>query len=208
MFTGLIEATGRIEAIETTPHGGRLRVSAPLAAELREGDSIAVSGVCLTAIAPDAQSFGADLGPETLRATTIGSLTRGQIVNLERPLRADARLGGHFVLGHVDGTGSIRDVRPDGDSYWFDVDLPAPLHSLVISKGSIAIDGISLTVAALTPAGVSVQIIPYTFAHTSLGSTRAGDAVNIEVDVLGKYVARLLASGETSASREAMPLRP
>jgi riboflavin synthase len=108
----------------------------------------------------------------------------------------------------VDGTGTIRYVRPDGDSYWFDVDLPAPLRALVISKGSIAIDGISLTVAALTPAGVSVQIIPYTFVHTTLGAARAGDAVNIEVDVLGKYVARLLASGETSASREAMPTRP
>jgi riboflavin synthase len=200
MFTGLIEATGRIDALDVRADGTRVRVSASLAAELRAGESIAVNGVCLTAIAPDARTFGADLGPETLRVTTLGALRAGQVVNLERPLRADARLGGHFVLGHVDGTGVIRGARQDGDSHWFDVAIPVALEPLVIPKGSIAIDGISLTVAALGPGLVSVQIIPFTFAHTSLRDARVGDPVNIEVDVLGKYIARLLASGSMPLS--------
>ena len=196
MFTGLIEATGRIEALDVRPDGTRVRVLTPIAGDLRAGDSVAVNGVCLTALEPDARTFDADLGPETLRVTTLGGLCPGQVVNLERPLRADARLGGHFVLGHVDGTGVIRAVRRDGDSYWFDVAVPAALEPLVILKGSIAIDGISLTVATLAPGLVSVQIIPFTFAHTSLGEARAGDGVNIEVDVLGKYIARLLSTAD------------
>jgi riboflavin synthase len=195
MFTGLIEAIGHIDAIEIAPSGGRVRVRTPFAADLRSGDSVAVNGTCLTAVNPDAEGFVADLGPATLQATTLGRLRVGQVVNLERPLQADARMGGHFVLGHVDGVGVVRSIRPDGDSHWIDVDLPPALEPLVVLKGSIAVDGISLTVATLEPGTIAVQIIPFTFAHTSLGAVRPGDPVNIEVDVLGKYVARLLSFG-------------
>jgi len=153
---------------------------------------VAVNGVCLTVIRPDATGFFADISPETDRVTTLGSLVPGQVVNLERPLRADARLGGHFVLGHVDGVGRIIALRPEGDHHWLDVEIPATLAGLVIAKGSIAIDGISLTVAALDRRRVGVQIVPFTFSHTALSGGRPGQAVNIEVDVLGKYVARLL----------------
>jgi len=191
----LIEATGHIEALDVVTAGARLRVRTPLAAELRPGDSVAVNGTCLTAVAPDATGFSADLGPATLQATTLGGMRVGQVVNLERPLRADARIGGHFVLGHVDGVGLVRAIRPEGDSHWIDIDLPADLELLVVLKGSIAIDGISLTVAAMAPGTIAVQIIPFTLAHTSLGTARPGDPVNVEVDVLGKYVARLLSSG-------------
>ncbi|MEO8480610.1 MAG: riboflavin synthase [Acidobacteriota bacterium] len=201
MFTGLIEAIGRIETLDAVPAGGRLRVSTPLAAEIRPGDSVAVNGTCLTAVDPDAHGFSADLGPATLQATSLGGMRVGQVVNLERPLRADARMGGHFVLGHVDGVGVIRSIRPEGDSHWIDIDLPADLESLVVLKGSIAIDGISLTIAAMAPGTIAVQIIPFTFAHTSLGVAEPGDAVNVEVDVLGKYVARLLSAGALDLQR-------
>jgi riboflavin synthase len=195
MFTGLIEAIGHIEASTIAAEGGRIRVQTPFAGDLRAGDSVAVNGTCLTAVNPDATGFFADLGPATLQATALGRARVGQMVNLERPLRADARMGGHFVLGHVDGVGTIRSIRPEGESYWIDIDLPRDLEPLVVLKGSIAIDGISLTVAAMAPGTIAVQIIPFTFAHTSLGSAQAGDRVNIEVDVLGKYVARLMAFG-------------
>ncbi len=207
MFTGLIEATGHIEAIDAVTAGARLRVRTPLAAELRAGDSVAVNGTCLTAVDPDDTGFWADLGPATLRATTLGRMGVGQLVNLERPLRADARMGGHFVLGHVDGVGQVRSVRPEGDSHWIDIDVPADLEPLVVLKGSIAIDGISLTVAAMAPGTIAVQIIPFTFAHTSLGSVKAGDPVNVEVDVLGKYVARLLSSGTALHPNQILDLR-
>lgn len=209
MFTGLIEALGRIESAHVGPEGGRIRVAAPFASDLRAGDSVAVNGVCLTAVAPDATGFQADLGPATLRVTTLGAVRPGQLVNLERPLRADARIGGHFVLGHVDGLGAITAIRPEGGSYWFDIAIPASLESLVIDKGSIAIDGISLTVAALAPGRVSIQIIPHTFTHTSLGAARVGDAVNLEGDVLGKYIARLASLGFPAPPvPEAEPTQP
>ena len=192
MFTGIVEATGRVAAIEPTPAGRRLRIATPLATELRPGDSIAVSGVCLTVMEAGSDTFAADLSSETVRVTTLGALAAGMLVNLERPLRADARLGGHFVLGHVDGVGRVASLRPDGDGWWLEVDLPEPLVRYVISKGSIAIDGISLTVAALQGRRLGVAIIPFTHAQTAMASGRAGDAVNLEVDVLGKYVERLL----------------
>jgi riboflavin synthase len=127
-----------------------------------------------------------------MRVTTLGSRASGHIVNLERPLRADARLGGHFVLGHVDGVGQIRALSPDGDGYWLEIEVPEALDKYAISKGSIAIDGISLTIASLEDRRVGVGVIPFTFSHTTLGAARPGDAVNLEMDVLGKYVARLL----------------
>ena len=193
MFTGLIEATGVVEVFEALDASARrLRIASPLGDELAPGDSIAVSGICLTVMANDPHGFETVVSPETLRVTTLRTMTAGRTVNLERPLRADARLGGHFVLGHVDAVGTILRAEPEGECYWLDVEVPAQLSPLIIPKGSIAIDGISLTVAALSGLRVGVQIVPFTFDHTSLREARAGDAVNLEGDVLGKYVARQL----------------
>jgi riboflavin synthase len=201
MFTGLIEATGRIERVEPKPVGRQIRVASPLAADLDEGESIAVDGVCLTAVRSDSDGFEADVSPETERVTTLGGLEVGAVVNLERPVRADARLGGHFVLGHVDGLGRVVSVRSQGDHHWLEVEIPAALTGLVIAKGSIAIDGISLTVASLSGRRVGVQVVPFTFARTALADRQVGQAVNIEVDVLGKYVARLLGAALEPAAQ-------
>lgn len=193
MFTGLIEATGHVATADTAGEGGRIRITSPLSAELRPGDSIAVNGVCLTAAEVHEGSFEADLSPETQRVTTLGSVAHGRRLNLERPLRADARLGGHFVLGHVDGVGRVVSVTPQDDCLWLELDAPPGLSPYLISKGSIAVDGVSLTIAALSGDRISVQLVPFTIAHTALGDLRPGDAVNLEGDVLGKYVVRLLA---------------
>ena len=191
MFTGLIEATGTIEFVRSSGSALRVRVASPLAADLRQGDSISVNGVCLTVVEETDNHFDLDISPETLRVTTLDALAAGRIVNLERPLRADARLGGHFVLGHVDGVGRITSFDRDGDCYWLSVDVPSELLRYFISKGSIAIDGISLTIARLDGNSVGVQIIPFTWQHTALAQAKPGDRVNLEVDVLGKYVERL-----------------
>ena len=195
MFTGLIEAVGRVEQSEGSATGRRLRVATALGADLRPGDSIAVNGVCLTATVVDGEGFSADVSRQTLEVTSLGAVDVGRLVNLERPLRADARVGGHFVLGHVDGTGRIAGFRTDGDGYWLDVETPASLQAYLIPKGSVAVDGISLTVATLAPSGIGLQIVPFTFAHTALPQAAVGDVVNLEADVLGKYVARLLSTG-------------
>lgn len=192
MFTGLIEAVGTIERVEPRDSGCALTVAAPPEIALAAGDSIAVNGVCLTVAGLGSGHFCVDVSPETLRVTSIGSYAAGRVVNLERPLRADARLGGHFVLGHVDGVGRIRGLRKDGASYWFDIEAPAGVVTYLIAKGSIAVDGISLTVARLDGRVFGVQIVPYTWQHTALAFTKPGDPVNLEADVLGKYVARLL----------------
>jgi len=192
VFTGLIEATGRIVTGVEGTTGGRVDVETVLGAELAVGDSIAVDGICLTAVRVSPQGFSADVSPQTLRVTAAGRWTAGARVNLERPLRADGRLGGHFVLGHVDGVSRVRTVRPDGDSVWLEVSLPAELAACVIPKGSIAINGISLTVADLQAGHVAVQVIPHTWAVTTLADLQVGDTVNLEVDVLGKHVARLM----------------
>jgi riboflavin synthase len=192
MFTGLIEAVGVIEEIGGDASGARLRVATALGAHLHPGDSIAVNGVCLTATEVRADGFAADVSRQTLAVTSLGGFEPGRAVNLERPLRADARLGGHFVLGHVDGTGTIAGWRADGDGFWLDVDVPSALAGYLIPRGSIAVDGISLTIARLTERRVGMQIVPFTFSHTALRHAAEGDVVNLEVDVLGKYVARLL----------------
>jgi riboflavin synthase len=192
MFTGLIEATGRVERIEILPAGRVLRVATPLGAELRQGDSVSVSGVCLTVSSCDSAGFEAIVSPETLRVTTLLTASEGRIVNLERPLRADGRFGGHFVLGHVDGVGRVTAMRSDGGCHWLEVETPAALGPLIIHKGSIAIDGVSLTVADLSGSRVGVKIVPFTFAETALRDTRPGDAVNLEADVIGKYVSRMM----------------
>ena len=190
MFTGLIEAVGEVAEIKPTPAGLRIRIDAPLATECTAGDSVAVNGVCLTVVTADASGFHADESPETLRVTTLGTIRRVALVNLERPLRADARLGGHFVQGHVDGTATIDDIRQEGDSYWLTVKFPTELAALIVRKGSVAVNGISLTVAGVDDRHFDVQIIPFTWAHTNLHASKSGDVVNLECDILGKYVAR------------------
>lgn len=191
MFTGLIEAVGEIVEVKPTPAGFRLRLSTTLAPELVAGESLAVNGVCLTVVAADADGVHADVSPETVRVSTLGSLKRGALVNLERPVRADARMGGHFVQGHVDATGSIEDIRQDGDAYWLTVKFPPLLAPYIVRKGSIAVNGISLTVAGVDDRRFDVQIIPYTWQHTNLHGLRIAELVNIECDILGKYVARV-----------------
>jgi riboflavin synthase len=207
MFTGLIEATGTIERVDIRESGTALSVAIPPDITLAPGDSIAVNGVCLTVTLPTADAFSVDVSPETLRVTTLGTMAVGRPVNLERPLRADARLGGHFVLGHVDGVGRIRALRKDGASYWFEIEAPAAVAKYLIEKGSIAVDGISLTVARLEGRVFGVQIVPYTWQHTALAFAKPGDPVNLEADVLGKYVARLMdgQSGAQDAAETGTP---
>lgn len=192
MFTGLIETLGEITEVKPTAAGCRLRVSTALAPQLGNGDSLAVNGVCLTVISADQHGVHADVSPETARLTTLGRARRGTIVNLERPLRADARLGGHFVQGHVDATATIEELRPDGDSFWLTVRFPGALAPFIVRKGSIAVDGVSLTVAGVNDRRFDVQIIPYTWTHTNFHTLKAGDSVNLECDILGKYVARMV----------------
>lgn len=190
MFTGLIERTGQLAEMKSSAAGQRARVASALGGELTPGDSIAVNGVCLTVVTCDAEGFHADIGPETAKVSTLASLRRGALVNLERPLRADARLGGHFVQGHVDTVGRIDEIRQEGESHWITVAFPRDMAALLIRKGSIAVDGISLTVAGLNDRLFDVQIIPFTWASTNLTAARTGDPVNLEFDMLGKYVAR------------------
>ena len=191
MFTGLIEAIGEVAEMKPTTTGFRLRLTTPIAPGIVPGDSLAVNGVCLTAVSSDPTGVHADISPETARVTALGSLRRGALVNLERPLRADARLGGHFVQGHVDATGTVQDIRADGDSFWLTVHYPASLAPYIVRKGSIAVDGISLTVAGVDDRHFDVQIIPYTWEHTNLHLAAAGNLVNLECDILGKYVVRV-----------------
>ncbi len=192
MFTGLIEAVGRLaERTALGVEGCRIRIRTGLGAELRPGDSLAVNGVCLTVRSADEGSADADVGPETLRVTTLGRLPEGALLNLERPLRADGRIGGHLVLGHVDAVGEIVERRPAADFDWFTVRFPSDLAPYLVPKGSVAVDGISLTVATLRDgAAFDVQIVPYTLEHTNLHAARPGDPVNLECDVIGKYVVR------------------
>jgi riboflavin synthase len=202
MFTGLIEALGEVAEMKPTPAGFRLRVTTPLAPELTPGESLAVNGVCLTVVSADTDGVHADISPETARVSSLGALKRGTIVNLERPLRADARLGGHFVQGHVDATGTLEDMRQEGDSYWLTVRFPPLLAPYIVRKGSIAVNGISLTVAGVDDRNFDVQIIPFTWEHTNLHTAKRGDLVNIECDILGKYVVRVAElAGMTTAAK-------
>ena len=168
----------------------RLRLTTPLASELRPGDSLAVNGVCLTVVSAANRSAEFDIGPETARVTTLGGLRTGHQVNLERPLRADSRFGGHFVQGHIDATGAVKAIRDEGDAHWLTVTFEEALAAYLVPKGSIAIDGVSLTIAALRDAEFDVMIIPFTWEHTNLHARAARDRVNLECDMVGKYVAR------------------
>jgi riboflavin synthase len=194
MFTGIVEEIGRLVSAER--RGGLLvaRVAARRVMEsLAPGGSIAVDGCCLTAVEVDGQGFTCELTAETLaRSAFAGRLRAGARVNLERPMRADGRFDGHIVQGHVDGVGTVRALRREGEAAELEVALPPELERYVVEKGSIAVDGVSLTVAAVAAGLFRVALIPYTLEHTNLGEVRAGGAVNLEVDVIGKYVERLL----------------
>jgi riboflavin synthase len=190
MFTGLVEAVGELIERKPTSGGFRLRIDTSLAAELAPGDSLAVNGVCLTVVLAESDAVHADIGPETVRVTTLGGLPRGSAVNLERPLRADSRLGGHFVQGHVDAIGHVEDLRAEADFHWLTVRFPADLAPFFVRKGSVAVDGISLTVADLRADRFDVQLVPFTMQHTNLSRARISDRVNLECDMVGKYVLR------------------
>jgi riboflavin synthase len=192
MFTGLVQGLGRIGAIERSSDGARVIIETPLVSELHAGDSIAVNGVCLSATALENGSFAADAMNETLSRTSLGDLEPGAEVNLELPLRAGDRMGGHVVQGHVDGIGEIVDVADDGFARRIRIEAPPGLLRYVIEKGSIAVDGVSLTVAELDSRSFTVSLIPETLQRTNLGHARAGDRVNLEVDVLAKYVEKLI----------------
>jgi riboflavin synthase len=192
MFTGLVEALGELAESKATSGGVRLRIASPLATQLAPGDSLAVNGVCLTVTFASGSEILADVGPETVRVTTLGSMARGTLINLERPLRADGRFGGHFVQGHVDGIGILEESRPEAEFLWLTLSFPPDLAPYIARKGSIAVDGISLTVAGLGADRFDVQIVPYTLAHTNLKQLQVHARVNLECDMLGKYVARAL----------------
>jgi riboflavin synthase len=192
VFTGLVEDLGTVAAVHATADGVRLTIETPLARQLGEGDSIAVNGVCLTAVGICGDRFGADVMHETLRRSSLGQVEAGGRVNLELALRAGARLGGHLVQGHVDAVGVVGEVRDDGFARVVAVEADPGLLRFVVEKGSIAVDGVSLTVAAVDDTTFSVSLIPETLERTNLGQAAAGTVVNLEVDILAKYVEKLL----------------
>lgn len=202
MFTGLVESIGEVVALQRSATGARLVVRAPsIAAEIALGESIAVNGCCLTAVAHDEQTISFDLLQETLQRTNLGALSTGAAVNLERALPAQGRLGGHFVQGHIDGVATVLNFAQIGADHRLEITLPAEFAKYVAFKGSIAIDGISLTVAEVTESSFAVWVIPHTLSVTNLCLRVAGEEVNLEFDLLAKYVERLLASPRESSRR-------
>jgi riboflavin synthase len=201
MFTGIVEGTGTVAGLGTAADGSgaRLEVEAPfLAGELRLGESVAVNGCCLTVAEPTARGFAADLVAETLRRTALGGLAAGDLVNLERPMALGGRLGGHLVQGHVDGVAEVLERTAVGDGEEVRVELPGELARYVVEKGSVAVDGVSLTVAGVGPGWFAVALVPHTLEVTTLGRRRPGDLVQLEVDVVAKYVERLVVPFTTS----------
>lgn len=193
MFTGIVEAIGVVTGVAADAAGMRLTVEAPqLAPWLKIGDSIAVNGTCLTAVELTRTSFSVDAVLETLAKTTIGDLAAGSRINLERPMKADGRFDGHIVQGHVDGIGTVTGLDPEGDGKRFSITVDDRLRRYIVDKGSVTVDGVSLTVAALTGEGFQIALIPHTLEATILGHRQIGDRVNIEIDVIAKYVERLM----------------
>ncbi|MFC8714695.1 riboflavin synthase [Streptomyces sp. NPDC057197] len=202
MFTGIVEELGEVTAVEDLGDAARFRLRGPVVTEgARHGDSIAVNGVCLTVVEHDGEEFTADVMAETLKRSSLGVLTAGSRVNLERPTAVGARLGGHIVQGHVDGTGAILERTPSAHWEIVKISLPAPLARYVVEKGSITVDGISLTVVEAGAEHFTVSLIPTTLALTTLGIKQPGDPVNLEVDVVAKYVERLLGDRAPGAGR-------
>lgn len=193
MFTGLVADVGRVDALETTGEGARLRISTRLGSAIQPGDSVAVNGVCLTATGADSEGFGTEAMNQTLTVTALGGLDAGERVNLELALQASDRLGGHIVQGHADGVGKVLELTEDGFARRLRVELEPQLIRYVVEKGSIALDGVSLTVAALGEDWIEVSLIPETLERTTLGEAEAGRKLNVECDVVAKYVERLVA---------------
>ncbi len=202
MFSGLIENVGTLEQGEDVAQGRRLHVRTGLGPELAPGDSVAVNGVCLTVVTCDDAGFQSEISPETARVTTLGGLGSGTQVNLERPLRADMRFGGHFVLGHVDGVGSLVEVCQQAECWLLTLTYDPSLEPYLVHKGSVALDGISLTVAALHRGRFDVQIVPYTWEHTNLQSAPVPTAVNLECDIIGKYVVKAVGESASMGTKE------
>jgi riboflavin synthase len=193
MFTGLIEGVGKVASLRLNRRAARLTVTTRLSVRSMDlGASIAVNGACLTVVTKGKQEFTVDVSPETLKRTNLEQLGAGTVVNLERPLRLQDRLGGHLVTGHVDGIGTVSSIETKGEFTFFHFQVPAPLGSLLVSKGSVAVDGISLTVNECSRRQFSVTIVPFTLQRTNLRARRVGDKVNIETDLIGKYVRRFL----------------
>jgi riboflavin synthase len=197
MFTGIVEHVGIIESLSIHGEGGRVTIHAPSVADsLAVSKSIAVNGCCLTVVSLENERFSADLSGETVRRTSFGAggdgLKTGSRVNLEQPLTAGKEFGGHFVLGHVDGVGRVAHLRPEGENWWYGVQVPEDFARYIVPKGSITIDGISLTIANWRDHVAEIAVIPYTYAHTNLHDRKPGDAVNLEGDILGKYIERYL----------------
>lgn len=211
MFTGIVEELGSVRRVLPGAQAGKIVIAARTVLEgTRIGDSIAVNGVCLTVVALGDGEFTADVMPETLRKTGLGQLRVGDPVDLERAMPADGRFGGHIVSGHIDGVGRIKEVRPEQNAHIVTIEAPRPILALIVEKGSIAIDGISLTVASVDATTFSVSIIPHTASATVLLKKRAGDIVNLENDIVGKYVQKLLSnatdnSAENSSTRVTAP---
>jgi riboflavin synthase len=210
MFTGIVEHIGTIESLSLQSDGGRVVIHAPtLAASLAVSNSIAVNGCCLTVVSLENERFSADLSGETIRRTSFGAsgggLCQGAHVNLEQPLTAGKELGGHFVLGHVDGVGRVTQLQAEGENWWYGVEVPQEVARYVVPKGSITIDGISLTVANWRDGIIEIAVIPYTYAHTNLRDRKRDDAVNLEGDVLGKYIERHL-QARAAVSQQQSPL--
>ena len=205
MFTGIIEHLGTIESLNLHEAGGRLTINAPsVAPHLAISNSIAVNGCCLTVVELNKQTFSADLSAETLRKTSLGSWKSGQHVNLEQPLTAGKEFGGHFVLGHVDTVGHVSKLEKEGDGWRYAVEVPASFAKNIVPQGSITIDGISLTVARWNGHVAEVAVIPFTYEHTNIKFKKLGDAVNLEGDVLGKYVERYMEARQLAKTASAI----
>jgi riboflavin synthase len=193
VFTGIIEHLGTVEFVKLQADGGRMTIHAPtVASHLAVSNSVAVNGCCLTVVSLEGERFSADLSVETIEKTSIGEWKPGARVNLEQPMTAGKEFGGHFVLGHIDTTGRVARLDPQGENWWYAVEVPESLAKYIVAKGSIAIDGISLTVAAWNGRVAETAIIPFTYEHTNIRGKKIGDAVNLEGDILGKYVERYM----------------
>lgn len=207
MFTGIVEELGTVRSVRRGPHSSVLSISAKeVLSDLKVGDSVAVNGVCLTATTVDSGGFTADVMHETLNRSSLGALKAGSHVNLERAMAANGRFGGHIVSGHIDGTGTITALKQDDNALWYTVSAPPALLRYIVEKGSVAIDGVSLTVAAVGESWFSISAIPHTVAVTLLGEKGVGDVVNLENDVIGKYVEKLLRPRTQEAAKSSLTL--
>jgi riboflavin synthase len=205
MFTGIVEEVGRVSRFERRGSGARVTIDAERVTRgLREGDSVCVDGICLTVVAPAGRRFAAELSRETMERSTLGGCRAGMRVNLERPVRPDGRLGGHIVQGHVDGTATVLALRREGDHALLEAEVPVGLAPYLVPKGSVALNGVSLTVAELRGNRISIALIPTTLRETNLGERRRGDRLNLEVDIIGKYVRSFMAVGLEPPARSSI----